>query len=185
MPLAKRKNQVAKTEDQVDRQQAKTKNKVDRRPEYIKCMADFIDENGSFTVKIHTSPDLTNKKREGGERIGKQIFPELTVIRPPDSKKSLYVLKDYFKCGVVKANPHGRIYRIRSARDLRHKVVPFFKVHRWNSQTQRNNFERLREVIEIMAEREHLQVEGFERVKGIIADFTNNKSHHPSLLLLR
>ena len=141
---------------------AKTKDQVAWR----KCIADFIEKNGNFAVKILKNPDL-------GNRGGEQILPQLTVKRDPGSSKSLQDLKDYFKCGVVRKN--NRTYRIRSVKDLKHKVVPFFETEEFHSHPQKRNFQGLREVVEIMGEREHLTVEGFQKIKGIVADLSERK----------
>ena len=139
--------------------------KAEDRTEWGQFIARFIDKNGYFTVKIH--------KRGEGE----QIFPELTITRPVDSSISLHLLKDYFDCGEVHVRTGRKDrYRIRSYRDMIHRIVPFFEAYGLKCQTQRNNFERLREVVEIMVEKQHLQVEGFERVRAIVAHFRYKQS---------
>ena len=143
----------------------------DQPSEDEQWIARYVEENGLFTVNIHNNRILPDKGKGGGE----QFVPDLSVklsmtsTRPHDSTNPLYRLKEFFRCGWVRKN--GKCYRVRSVRDLRHRIVPFFEAHGFLSQRQQSNFERLREVLEIMAEREHLREKGFERVEGLVAEF--------------
>ena len=67
-------------------------------------------------------------------KLGWQVFPEFVVTQGAKSVHVLHSLREFFDCGRVFINNRSDnhkepIYRfcVRAARDLREKVIPFFK----------------------------------------------------------
>ena len=101
---------------------------ADNQQERLKILGwlvGFTDGEGAFTVSIVRNPT---------SKTGWQAFPEFVVTQGNKSKDVLYIFRDFFGCGNVYLNRrfdnHNEdIYRycVRSIRDLRDVIIPFFK----------------------------------------------------------
>ena len=127
----------------------------------------FVDGEGCFHVSVNPQPTLT---------CGFQVLPEFTVTQHQRDVKILYALKDYFQCGVVRVN-HGDIlcYRVRAFDHLYDIIVPFFEKHKLLS-AKRVDFEQFRTVLLMMKRKQHLTLEGLEKIREIQLKMNRKKS---------
>ena len=118
----------------------------------------FVDGEGCFHIAINKN-DMCSS--------GYQVLPEFTVTQHVKDIKVLYALKEYFGCGVVRKN-HGDRYcfRVRRFQHLQEKIVPFFEKHKLKT-CKRIEFEKFRSVLIIMQKKQHLELEGFTRIREI------------------
>ena len=125
----------------------------------------FVDGEGCFHISINPHKEMT---------AGYQILPEFTVVQHKSDVQILYALKSYFKCGVVRVNHGDRMaYRVRSLDHLSQIIIPFFE--RYSLKTKKRiEFEKFRDVLRMMQQKEHLTTEGIEKIKNI-ADAMNRK----------
>ena len=125
----------------------------------------FVDGEGCFHIGINKHPEMT---------AGYQILPEFTVVQHESDVQVLYALKSYFKCGVVRVNHGDRMcFRVRSIEHLLQIIIPFFEQHSLKSK-KRIDFEKFRDVLLVMQSKQHLTLEGIDRIKSI-ADAMNRK----------
>ena len=130
----------------------------------------FIDGEGCFHVQINESRSL---------RTGYQVLLEFVVSQHCRSENVLYALKALFQTGVVRRESSrkdetGRQYRVRSAKDLRERVIPFFEKHELKT-TKRIDFKKFRYILLMMERGEHLTLEGIEKIRKIKS--TMNSKH--------
>lgn len=88
----------------------------------------------------------------------------------------LYAIRDYFACGVVQSN-RGKndnnpkwgqrwCYRVRAINDLDSKIIPFFLENPLLTEKSKD-FECFKLVINLIKEKQHLTLEGLEKIKEI------------------
>jgi hypothetical protein len=118
----------------------------------------FVDGEGCFHIGINKNQEMT---------LGVQVLPELTVVQHEIDQQVLYALKDYFGCGVVRKNHGTRLsYRVRGHENLLHKILPFFEKHQLKTK-KRVDFAKFRKVVLLMEKREHLTLDGLEKIRQI------------------
>ena len=116
----------------------------------------FVDGEGCFSVTIQKSKNV---------RLGIQIIPEFHVSQHQNRAKVLEAIMRKFNCGYIKPNDSRNpkdltsVYVVRNLKDLRDKVVPFFKDYPFISSKQQD-FETFAQVINLMDKKEHLKKEG-------------------------
>jgi len=118
----------------------------------------FVDGEGCFHIGINKNQEMT---------LGVQVLPELTVVQHEIDQQVLYALKDYFGCGVVRKNHGTRLsYRVRGHENLLHKILPFFEKHQLKTR-KRVDFAKFRKVVLLMEKKEHLTLDGLEKIRQI------------------
>ena len=124
----------------------------------------FVDGEGCFSVSIFKNRTSKN---------GFQVMPEFVVTQGQKSLSSLEEIKNFFGCGSIFVNRRydnhkENIYRfcVRSLKDLHKIIIPFFKQNQLRT-FKRNNFALFCEVVEMMTQRQHLSLEGFEKIRQL------------------
>jgi len=125
----------------------------------------YVDGEGCFQVSI-----VKNQRT----KFGWQIFPEFVVTQNEKSKKSLYLMKDYFKCGDVfinrrKDNRKEDLYRycVRSIRDLNEKIIPFFASNQLKT-AKKNDFNYFSKAVKLLVGQKHFKLKGIIRIAKIV-----------------
>ena len=131
------------------------------RPEIRGWIVGFTDGEGCFSVSIF---------RNKTTRLGWQIFPEFVITQSEKSLDALELFREYFDCGRVFVNKrydnHNEyLYRfcVRSIKDLREKIIPFFKENQLRTYKQKD-FKIFAEIVEKMAQKEHLTLKGMASI---------------------
>ena len=131
----------------------------------------FIDGEGCFSVSIQKSPNT---------RLGWQVFPEFVVTQGEKSLDSLKLIKDFFGCGNIFVNRRHdnhkeNLYRycVRSIRDLREKIIPFFNENSLQT-AKKHDFEVFKKAIKMMEENKHLSMSGIKEI-GKLSQRMNRK----------
>ena len=133
-------------------------------------IAGFVDGEGCFFVGI-------NRTRYG---IGKQVYPELTVVVHERDLQILYALKNFFGVGVVRRN-HGRrfCYRVRGLKALSTVIVPFFERYRLKTK-KRVDFLKFRRILRLMNVRSHLTHDGLKAITNLAHSMNTTERANPS-----
>jgi hypothetical protein len=133
----------------------------------------FVDGEGCFSISI--IKNMTTKS-------GIQIFPEFVVTQGAKSLSVLEEMQTFFECGVIyvnrrKDNHRENLYRycVRSINDLQTKVVPFFKEFPLKT-TKHRDFVIFCQVLEMMIGKEHLNLEGIDRIKTLASTMNRQKT---------
>ena len=126
----------------------------------------FVDGEGCFHIGIN---------KNSGMSLGLQVLPEFTVVQHETDIVLLHALKHVFGCGNVCPN-HGarKAFRVRNGEHLKKYVIPFFEKHKLKSK-KRIDFEKFRDVVNLMATGAHLSQEGIEKIRKI-SDQMNRKA---------
>ena len=132
----------------------------------------FVDGEGCFSVAIQRCRVV---------RLGWQVFPEFVVTQGAKSLAALQLLQEFFRCGRIHINRrHDNhkepLYRfcVRAAKDLREKVIPFFRENQLRTAKQRD-FELFAHVLELMRQRRHLGPEGLKEIAEIASRINRQK----------
>ena len=127
----------------------------------------FVDGEGCFHVGISSHPEMTAQV---------QVLPEFTVVQHERDVQLLHALKAFFGCGVVRTNHADRMaFRVRSREHLNARIVPFFEKHPLRSQ-KRLDFEKFRQVLQVMNAGDHLTLEGVESIRRLAAQMNRGRS---------
>jgi|HubBroStandDraft_6_1064221.scaffolds.fasta_scaffold1278430_1 hypothetical protein len=142
----------------ADNQQETSKPRVPLDPNWI---AGFVDGEGCFSVSVHRSPLM---QRHGGW----QLQAAFQVYQHRDYNDVLEALRTHFRCGYVRSKgPRSDVltYSVWALRDLEEIIIPFFETY--PLLVKEENFNSFAEVVRAMRRREHLTVDGFERIARI------------------
>jgi len=116
----------------------------------------FVDGEGCFSVTIQKSKNV---------KLGIQVIPEFHVSQHQNRTEVLEEIKKRLDCGYIKPNDARNprdltsVYVVRNLKDLRSKVIPFFKKFPFISSKQQD-FEKFSKVVNLMTKREHLKKNG-------------------------
>jgi len=138
----------------ADNQQERS---ISLNPWYI---TGFVEGEGTFHVAIYK--DLKMKQRL-------KIIPEFHVNQSYLRAITLKAIKRYFGCGYIKANHKINkndttlVYVVRSIKDLKEKVIPFFEKYPLLS-AKKESFEIFVKVVDLVCCGEHLTQRGVRRI---------------------
>ncbi len=128
-------------------------------------IAGFVDGEGCFSVSMI---------RNSTTKLGWQLFPEFVVTQGEKSRAALEIIENYFECGSIYLNRRSDGHReqllrycVRSADDLRIRIVPFFTLHILRTAKQQD-FEKFVAILQLMEEKRHYTFEGLQDVAHII-----------------
>jgi len=137
----------------------------------------FTDGEGCFSIAIQKNPST---------KTGWQVFPEFVVTQGEKSLASLERLKEFFACGNIFLNrrhdnhrEHLHRYCVRNSKDLREKIIPFFK-HNALRTSKQEDFEKFVEAIKLVGKGKHLTLEGIKEIANIVK--TMNRKTPPRFL---
>jgi hypothetical protein len=139
----------------ADNQQETSEPSVQLDPCWI---AGFVDGEGCFSVSVH-------RNRFMHQHGGWQLQCAFQVYQHRDHRIVLDALRSHFGCGSVSSKgPRSSVmtYSVFALRDLEERIVPFFEVQRLL--VKGADFRSFASVVRAMRRREHLSVEGFERI---------------------
>ncbi len=123
----------------------------------------FVDGEGCFTVSIFKNPTAQRK-------LGWQVFPEFVVSQGGKSLSTLVFIQNYFQCGLIIKNSRHDNHRedmykycVRSQKDLKEKIIPFFLENKLKSAKQKD-FEIFIEIVQLMTKGKHLNQKGLRQI---------------------
>ena len=141
------------------------------RLKIIGWIVGFVDGEGCFSITV----------QKASTAIGWQVFPEFVVTQGEKSLSVLQELQQFFDCGKIFVNHRydnhkEDVYRfcVRSAADLRSKIIPFFKEHQLKT-AKREDFEKFACALELMNKGKHLNREGLAEIAGIAQTMNRKK----------
>lgn len=118
----------------------------------------FTDGEGCFHIGMNKNSTM---------KLGIQVLPEFTIVQHQRNIQTLYALKSYFQCGVIRQNHGNRMcFRVRGQQNLRQKILPFFEKHSLKT-TKSVDFIKFRQVILMIENQQHFTPEGLEKIRQI------------------
>lgn len=140
---------------------------ADNQQERLKMkgwLVGFVDGEGAFTISIFKNHTM---------KTGWQVFPEFVVTQGKKSKNSLYLFKDYFRCGNVYINKRydnhrEDLYRycVRSLVDLNATIVPFFQENGLRT-SKAVDFKHFCKCLDLIQHKKHLTLGGLTQISEI------------------
>ena len=132
-------------------------NQQERLDAYI---AGYVDGEGSFHVAVQRNPWVHSTW---------QLVPEFHVSQNAERRQVLDLIAKRLNCGRIRQNHRGSadkslVYVVRNRNDLITKVIPFFESQPLLSSKQ-DDFRVFASIVRAMARGEHLQEQGFERLR--------------------
>ncbi len=147
-------------------------NQQERQDYYLGWVVGFVDGEGCFSVGVFRNRILKN---------GWQVFPEFVVTQGEKSLFALEELQRFFGCGKIFINKRydnhrEPLYRycIRSTKDIREKVIPFFQKYPLRT-AKRDDFERFVKIISMMEQKIHLSQKGMRIIAKIVEHMNRKK----------
>lgn len=132
----------------------------------------FVDGEGCFSISIF---------RNSTTKLGYQVFPEFVVSQGAKSLSVLEDIQQFFNCGNIyenrRADNHREsLYRycIRSVKDIREKVIPFFEAYPLFTHKM-YDFESFCVAVELIERKEHLTQDGLDRLRAIASTMNRLK----------
>lgn len=131
----------------------------------------FVDGEGCFSISVFKNTTT---------KLGYQVFPEFVVSQGARSLSVLEDMQSFFDCGRIYENRRTdnhreNLYRycVRSLKDIREKVIPFFQLYPLLS-AKRFDFETFCLAVEMIEKKEHLNRDGLD-VLRVLASTMNRK----------
>jgi hypothetical protein len=131
-------------------------------------LSGFVDGEGCFHVAINSLSKMTMKY---------QVLPEFRLVQHERDIEVLEKIRDFLGVGVVRRNHSDRYeLRVRNLKEL-NILIKFFNRNRLMTK-KKNDFELFKEIIFLMNNKEHLTLEGIEKiaVKANLMNRQNRKS---------
>lgn len=126
--------------------------------------AGFVDGEGCFYVGFSKRKDLP---------LRWQVITEFHLSQNPGGKNILEALKSRIGCGYLKPN-HAKSLKdktwvliVKDRKDLREKLIPFFKKHQLYS-SKNIDFQIFARVLKLIDRGEHLKRPGFNKVVRMV-----------------
>ncbi len=124
------------------------------KPQIAWYIAGFVDGEGSFNVSLRRKPDY---------KLGWQ--PILSFNVSQKERTILALMKRHFGGGIIKQRKDGLYsYDVTNPRMIIQVIIPFFEKYRFLSQTKKKNFSLFKRIAKLMAEKKHLEPEGFRQL---------------------
>ncbi len=143
------------------------------RLEMAGWISGFTDGEGSFVISVVNNSTA---------RFGKQIFLEFVITQGAKSLSVLEAIKEFFHCGTIILNKrydnhNDDIYRycVRSISDLNGIIIPFFEQFPLRTYKQ-NDFVLFGRALEMMGEKQHLKMIGWNEILKIASKMNRKKS---------
>ena len=147
-------------------------NQQERQDYYVGWIVGFVDGEGCFSVGVFRNRILKN---------GWQVFPEFVVTQGKKSLSALEELQEFFGCGKIFINTRydnhrEPLYRycVRSTKDIREKIIPFFRKYPLRTAKQKD-FERFVRILAMMERKTHLTVKGMGKIARIVEQMNRKK----------
>lgn len=140
--------------------------KLNLHPNYI---TGLIDGEGSFNITI---------SRDENRTTGHRVVCEIHVTQKAHSASVLYLLKEYFGCGVVKTDNKrmdGMKYQLSSYKDIDRVLIPFLEEFPLLTSKYLNYLD-FKIAIEMLKNGEHLTREGIDKLKELAQKMNTNRS---------
>lgn len=146
--------------------------KQQERRETALWIVGFTDGEGCFSISMFRNKTTAH---------GWQVFPEFVVTQGDKSKHVLDEMQSFFDCGSVVINKRydnhtEHIYRycVRKLEDLQTHIIPFFEENNLRTAKQ-NDFILWKEVIMMMALKEHTDMKGLIKIAKLIEKMNRKK----------
>lgn len=142
------------------------------RLEFSNWIVGFTDGEGCFTVSIF---------KNSTTKLGWQIFPEFVITQSEQDKKLLHLIKEFFKCGIIKLNRRQDNhkfnlyqYSVRNIEDLRKIIIPFFKQNSLRTK-KRKDFLIFSRIVRRISKKKHLNKKGFKTIADLASKMNRQK----------
>lgn len=129
-------------------------------------LSGYADGEGCFCVSFN---------RSTRHRFGWEIRPSFSVSQNGDRAQVLELFRSTLGCGTIRPDRSDRTlkYETRSVSDLAKRVVPMFVQHPLRSSKQ-VDFLKFAEVVLLMHDAKHLQLDGFARIVRLSLDINSS-----------
>ena|SRR5690554_2222426 len=119
-------------------------------------LAGFVDVEGCFSISFNRRPGMV---------CGIEVRPSFSVSQKAHSYEVLEGIQDYLGCGGIRFSKGDGTYKfeVRSLAKLRDSVIPFFSTYKLLT-NKKNDFEIFRKVCDLVAEGQHLNVDGLVKI---------------------
>lgn len=113
-------------------------------------LAGFVDGEGSFNISLRKK---ANYKQ--------QWQPVLSFNVSQRDRSILDLMQAHFKCGIIKRRKDGLFsYDVTNPTAIQEIIIPFFTKYNFLSSNKTTNFLIFKEAVEIMYQRQHLNMDG-------------------------
>ena len=127
---------------------------TDINPATGNYIAGFTDGEGSFNISMIKRKDYVGKWK---------VLASFNISQK--DRVILEFIKNIFGCGTLRERTDGVVYfEVTNIDSLMGKVIPFFNRFIFLSANKKKNFLIFSKIVNLMAKKEHLIQEGFEKV---------------------
>lgn len=124
------------------------------KPDIGNYIAGFTDGEGSFNISMIKRQDYIRKWK---------VLASFNISQK--DRVILQTIKNIFGCGTLRERSDGVVYfEVTDILSLKEKVIPFFNRFRFLSTNKKKNFHIFSEIVILMANKEHLSMNGFRKI---------------------
>ena len=130
-------------------------------------MTGLVEGEGSFYVGI--------LPRKLG-KVDFEVRPSFSLSQHKRNRSLLFKLKEYFGCGSIRFSKKDQTYKfeVRSLKDLKEKILPHFEKFPLEGEKAKD-FKVLKEIVEMMERKEHLERKGLLKIVELIERMTESE----------
>lgn len=138
----------------------------------------FIDAEGCFSISIVINPDL---------KTGWRVKATFLIGLHKKDRMILELIKKFYGVGDIKPQSKDSVqYRVTSVKDLMEVIIPHLEKFPLITQ-KRADFILFKQVVNLMYNKEHLTIEGFQKILNLKASInlgvpTSLKSAFPNII---
>ena len=127
----------------------------------------LVEGEGSFYVGI--------LPRKLG-KVDFEVRPSFSLSQHKRNRSLLFKLKEYFGCGSIRFSKKDQTYKfeVRSLKDLKEKILPHFEKFPLEGEKAKD-FKVLKEIVEMMERKEHLERKGLLKIVELIERMTESE----------
>jgi len=150
-------------------------------PDLGNYLAGFADAEGSFHVSFRKRKDY---------KIPLKISLCFNVSQKENDQVLVSLFKKELQCGTIRERKHDGVYsyEVNNFNEIQTNVIPFFKQFGFLSAKKKKDFSKFRQIAKLIQEKEHLTVEGIEKILKIRKEMNNggdNRRKYSDTQLLR
>ena len=124
------------------------------KPDIGNYIAGFTDGEGSFNISMIKRRDYVGKWK---------VLASFNISQK--DRVILAFIKNIFECGTLRERYDGVVYfEVTKVDSLKEKVIPFFDRFNFLSANKKKNFLIFSKIVNLMANKEHLTKEGFNKI---------------------
>jgi hypothetical protein len=126
----------------------------------------FVAGDGGFSIYVRPAKDY---------KLGEKVYCRFHVAQHSVDKKLIELFIKFFGCGLVNVRSIPRCdYIVQDVKSLYNLIIPHFDIYPLLT-IKHKDYLCFKECIKIIVNKQHLTIEGLNRIKSLNLEMNNNR----------